>query len=97
MRKPTPPLTYDPADSSMPRAPLTLERVGESEDWRELVQAIAAALEEAIDLNAPHRTAARCLTAASIIKVISEHPARLEWAVNALRQLVQSWQGDGVA
>ncbi len=94
--KPTVP-DYDLADSSMPRAPLTLERVGEAEDWRELVAAVAAALEEAIDLNAPHRTAARCLTAASIVKVASEHPARVEWATSALRQLVQSWRGGDVA
>jgi hypothetical protein len=97
MQKPTPPLTYDLADSSMPRAPLTLERVGEVEDWRELVHAAAAALEEAVDLNRPHQTAARCLTVASIVKVVSEHPARLGWAVGALRQLVQSWRGGDVA
>jgi hypothetical protein len=88
---------HDLADSSMPRAPLTFERVGEAEEYRELVAAIAAALDMAVDPNRPHQTTGRALTVASIVKVVSEHPTRLEWATGALRQLVQSWRGGDVA
>ncbi len=95
-----PPLDHDPADSSFPnvrRAPFTLKRVGEAEDWRELVAAIAAAMTAAVDTRRPHATTGKCLTISSIVTVVSEHPARLEWAVGALRQVTATWQHDNPA
>jgi hypothetical protein len=93
----TPPLTHDLADSPMPRAPLTLERLGEAEQYRELVAAVAAAMDAAVDPGQPHRSTGRTLTISSIVAVANEHPGRVGWAVGALRQLVQSWQGGDVA
>lgn len=96
--KPTVP-DYDLGDSAMPARPLRplVPLDGAVQRQVAVLEAIAGALEAAVDIDRPHTTAGRCLTVQSMVKVAAEHPDRLPWLLSALDQLVRSWQDPDAA
>ena len=75
-------------DSSKPIVPPC---DGDDDMALELLDAAAAALDAAVDLEQPRRTTARCLTVAATLNVVVVHPRRRGWVVERLRHLASQW------
>jgi hypothetical protein len=54
------------------------------------LEAIATALEAAVDLSQPHRTTVRCLTISARVSAARTHGP--EWLAGSLDRLVHEWR-----
>lgn len=64
------------------------------EQQLEMLAAVNEALDAAVDLAQPHRTAAHCLTAHAMLAIALEHPGRAGWAADRLRRLAHEWRAE---
>lgn len=77
-------------DNGKPTVPLQT-----SDGAIEALQAVAAALEAAVDLAQPHRSTGRCLTIAARVRVAADHPERAPMLLASLGQLADEWEWGG--